>query len=195
MATDSNPEEDQPSEHVARWLLLRQECRLSTSGVEVRQSTRWGRRSFHGTIPYQEISPGRRSVVERASSGWLIAGALFASGVVFNLLARNDGWVANAAFGAMITTILSLVWVAKRTKWVGYPPLMVINRGDRSEDFLTIVMQARAEHIVTRVAEHDLTAAFRLIEEWRHATLISDSEAQQLWAHAQSRTHNPGGYL
>ena len=163
--------------------------------MQVRQTNRLGRRSFDVLLPYADISTGRSEVTSQPGAVWVVIGALFGAGALINVVARDDEWLSNAVVGLLISAALGVIWLAKRTPWVGFPPLMLVGRSERTEEFLQRVMDRRAEHIVMRTAEHGLTHAFRLIEEWKSGNIISEGEARRLWDLVQAKDRGTGGYL
>lgn len=183
------------ADHSARWFLLSQQLWIEEAGVRIRQSNRWGQVVFNSSVPFDRLSTGRTEVNSRASMLWLIAAGVFGSGVILNLLARDGDWVGNSVFGAALSALFVLVWLAGRIRWIGFEPILVIDRGQRTMDFLAAVMKNRAEHIVLRVAEHDLTAAYRLIQEWQAGKLITEQEANDLWKFVAADAPGSGGYL
>ncbi len=174
---------------------MSQECTIQEAGVRVRQSNRWGQSAVNTSIPFVELSTGQTEVDSRASMLWLIASGLFGSGVSYNLLTRNEDWVANVVVGIALSTLLLLIWLTARIRWIGFHPVFVLDRGQRTAEFLAAVSERRAEHIVVRVAEHDVAAAYRVIQEWRTGQLITEQQAGDLWKLVASDAPGGGGYL
>jgi len=179
--------------HTGRWFLQVQTAWLEDSGVRVRQTTRLGRHTLDEVVPFAQISTGRAEVISQPSVGWAVVAALFGAGALFNVITRDDDWVVNAAVGLLISIVFGLVWLAKRTRWVGYAPLMLIDRSGESNEFLQRVMDRRAEHLVVRLVVQDPRAAFRLIEEWKNGKIVSEGEARRLREFAESRQRGTGG--
>ncbi|MGH1489855.1 MAG: hypothetical protein ACRBK7_10760 [Acidimicrobiales bacterium] len=174
---------------------MSQECAIEETGVRVRQSNRLGQSAVNTSTPFEELSIGQTEFDGRASMLWLIASGLFGAGVFYNLLTRNEDWVANVVIGIALSALLILIWLTGRIRWIGFQPVFVIDRGQRTAEFLAAVMARRAEHIVVRVAEHDLTAAYRVIQEWRAGQLITDQQAGDLWKLVASDAPGAAGYL
>ncbi|MCP4966562.1 MAG: hypothetical protein GY926_15200 [bacterium] len=70
---------------------------------------------------------------------------------------------------------------------------MLIDRSGESNEFLQLVMDRRAEHLVVRLVEQDPRAAFRLIEEWKNGKIVSEGEAQRLREFAESKQRGTDG--
>ncbi len=181
--------------YAARWLLFSQQCSIEPLGIQLRQTSRWGLRSVDTLIPFTELAEVKRRLTGEPSPFWLVGAGAMALGVISNLITRDELWIGNVLLGSAISAFLAYMWKARRIPLWGLPPLMLVDQGDRTRAFLSAVLNARAEHIVTRIAEHDLTAAFRLINEWRTGGLISADEATRLWRLVESRSPGADGYL
>ncbi len=183
--------EDVRTSHSGRWGLLSETATIIKYGVHIERTSVWGLRATEALFRFADIGVHQIRHTDKPSPLWLVVAGLFGIGVVSNLTPFD---VSNLAPGVLIILFTLAMWLQRRLKWIGQPPLFILDKGQRSLDFLDEVMRETRCHQITRIAAHSTSLAYSTIDEWRSVDLIDPREATELRRLIEPES-NPSGYL